>query len=252
VAEPFAPHVNDQRAALLGVLSNLVPGDWERPTICDPWTVRDVAAHLVENELLFGRVYRGEIDQLDGDSEAAVERWRKVDAETVRYSLWHHGQATQRVIDSRSDASWGREVTHQGGVVELRRGLRMHFFELAVHSLDVTAALGAPSSWEDRAAPLVDYCIELAPLALALTPPSGAVGLDVAGVGVRTLDGSSKDWTLSHERAAVPAATWHTDPETLVLATTGRLDLDDALARTRVEGDAPVVREILEAWQLAR
>jgi uncharacterized protein (TIGR03083 family) len=251
VAEPFAAHVNDQRAALLGVLSHLAPRDWERPTVCDPWTVHDVVAHLVENELLYGRLYRGEIDDLVGDNEAEVERWRKVDAETVRYSVWHHGQATQRVIDSRTEGSWSRRVSNQGHPMELRGVLQMHFFELTVHSHDVTEALGTPAIWGSRLAALADYCIELAPLALTLIPPSGAVELDVAEVGVRSLNGSSKGWTLSSEHAAAPSATWHTDPETLALATTGRLDLDEALSRTKVEGDATLLREILEAWQLA-
>jgi uncharacterized protein (TIGR03083 family) len=252
VAEPFAAHVNDQRAALLGVLSHLTPDDWERPTVCDPWTVHDVVAHLVENELLYGRLYRGEIDEVAGDNQAEVERWRKVDAETVRYSVWHHGQATQRVIDSRTEGSWNRPVSQRSHPMDLRGVLRMHFFELTVHSHDVTEALGAPAIWGSRLVPLADYCIELAPLALTLMPPSGAVELDVAEVGVRSLDGSSKEWTLVRERAASPSVTWHTDPETLVLATTGRLDLDEAVSRTKVEGDSMLLREILEAWQLAR
>jgi uncharacterized protein (TIGR03083 family) len=251
VAEPFAPHVNDQRAALLGVLSNLEPDDWQRATVCDPWTIHDVGAHLVENELLFGRLYRGETDESASENDAAVERWRKVDAETVRYSIWHHGQATQRVIDSRPEASWGREVGHHGRPIELRRALRMHFFELAVHSHDITGALGVPATWGARAAPLVDYCVELAPAALALTSPSGAIELHVTDVGTRTLDGSSGEWTLSAVPVGTPAATWHTDAESLVLAVTGRLEPDEAMRRTNVEGDAAMLREILAAWQLA-
>jgi len=251
VAEPFAPHCNDQRAALLGVLSNLAPDDWQKTTICDPWTVHDVGAHLVENELLFGRLYRGEIDELSGDNADAVERWRKVDAETVRYSLWHHGQATQRVIDSRPEASWSREVTHQGRPIELRRALRMQFFELAVHSHDITSAIGLPAIWGDRAPALVDYCIELAPLALGLMPPTGSVELHVAEVGIRTIDAMSGEWAVSAAQVGSPAATWHTDPETVILATTGRLDPSEAVSRTKVEGDAALLREILDAWQLA-
>lgn len=250
VAEPFAPHVADQRAALLGVLSNIGAEDWQAITVCDPWTVHDVVAHLVEGELRFGRLYRGEIDTLDADNEADVNRWAKVDAETVRYSLWHHGSATQRVIDSRSDDSWNREISHLGWPIDLRRALRMHFFELAVHGHDVTAALGVPAIWGERAAPLADYCISLAPLALALLPPTGTLELDVADVGIRTLDGSGRDWQLA-QRSAAPTSIWHTDPETMILVVTGRLDVGEAIARTKTEGDDAVLREILEAWQLA-
>lgn len=251
VAEPFAPHVADQRAALLGVLSSIGAEGWRAITVCDPWTVHDVVAHLVEGELRFGRLYRGEIDTLDADNEADVGRWAKVDAETVRYSLWHHGLATQRVIDSRSDESWNREVSHMGWPIDLRRALRMHFFELAVHAHDVTSALGVQPILDERAAPLADYCISLAPLALALLPPAGAVELDVGDVGIRTLEGAGRDWQLAGERSAAPTSIWHTDPETLILVVTGRLDVGEAIGRTKTEGDDAALRAILEAWQLA-
>lgn len=252
MAEPFAKHVNDQRSALLGVLSNFGADDWQRPTVCDPWTVHDVGAHLVENELQFGRVYRGEVDEVWTDNAEGVERWRRVDGETVRYSLWHHGQATQRVIDSRSDDSWAREVTHGGWPIDLRRALRMQFFELIVHSHDLTSALGAEPIWGDRIGPLVDYCADLAPLALAMVPPAGSVELDVEGVGIRTLDASAGEWAVTSERASSPAAVWHTDPETLALAVTGRLAVADALGRTKVEGDGRLLEDVLSSWQLAR
>src|SRR5439155_20341027 len=151
VAERFSPLVNDQRAALLGVLSHVAGDEWQGPTVCDPWTVKDVVAHLVENELLLGRVYRGELGDLGADAHEGVGRWSRVDGETVRYSLWHHGQATQRVIDSRSDESWRRPVSQDGATFELRQALRIHFFELAVHGHDITAAVGVPSVWGDRA-----------------------------------------------------------------------------------------------------
>ena len=35
-------------SALVGVLRNLEPDDWQRPTVAGAWTVRDVVAHLVD------------------------------------------------------------------------------------------------------------------------------------------------------------------------------------------------------------
>jgi hypothetical protein len=128
----------------------------------------------------------------------------------------------------------------------------MQFFELIVHSYDLTSALGAETIWGERIAPLVDYCVELAPLALALLPGSGSLELDVEGVGIRTLDGTAVEWTASAGSSPSPSATWHTDAETLVLAVTGRVPIDEALARTKTEGDATLVSEILGSWQLAR
>lgn len=35
------------RAALIELLGDLAPADWNRPTVCGDWTVQDVALHLL-------------------------------------------------------------------------------------------------------------------------------------------------------------------------------------------------------------
>jgi uncharacterized protein (TIGR03083 family) len=251
VSEAFAPLINDQRAALLGVLSDMPADGWDRVTICDPWTVHDVASHLVELELHYGKILRGETDEVAMDNDAAVERWRRVDGDTVRYSVWHHGSATQRLIDTRPDDSWSRGVLHSGQPIQLRRLLPMHLFELAVHGHDITAALGVPSIWGERTGPLVGWFVDEAPRALALTPASGAIEVRVPEAGAHMLDGRSGEWVVGDDAAAATAR-WETDAETLLLATTGRLPLADALARSTIEGDRALVETVLEDWQLAR
>src|SRR5688572_30279761 len=41
----------DERAALLTLLGGLADDAWERPTICPGWSVRDVALHLLADDL---------------------------------------------------------------------------------------------------------------------------------------------------------------------------------------------------------
>jgi len=250
MAERFAPLVRDQRAALLGALSHVEGDTWNLPTVCAPWTVKDVAAHLVEGELLLGRLYRGELEDIPHETGDDVERWSKVDGSTVRYSLWHHGEATQRVIDSRSDESWRRTVTQDGASFELRQALRIHFFELAVHGHDITSALGAPTVWEDRAWVVVEACLRRAPGVLASHPGTGSIVVRIPDVGSRTLTGDGGGWSLDKDEPDTPSAVWDTDAETFVLATTGRLPAEDALARSKVEGDAAFLETIVGAWRV--
>src|SRR5450756_1387454 len=40
-----------ERAALLDLLESLDPAAWEHETVCTGWTVRDIAAHLVGDDL---------------------------------------------------------------------------------------------------------------------------------------------------------------------------------------------------------
>src|SRR5260370_26230587 len=36
---------------LMRLLRNLSPEDWQRPTVCTGWMVRDIAAHLLDGDL---------------------------------------------------------------------------------------------------------------------------------------------------------------------------------------------------------
>jgi uncharacterized protein (TIGR03083 family) len=38
--------IDAQRLGLAGLLDDLSEHEWQQPSLCDGWTVRDVAAHL--------------------------------------------------------------------------------------------------------------------------------------------------------------------------------------------------------------
>lgn len=257
MTERFVRLVNDQRAALLGLLTTLPADGWSRMSPIRGWPVHDVVAHLVEGELLFGRVYRGELKAItreDADPQAGVERWTHADGDTLRFSLWHHGSAAQRVIDSRSEDSWRREVALFDTPVQLRHVLRLHFFDLAIHSHDVTTALEKPHEWGERVPFIVEYCIRGAPgvLKAAAVALPGGIDVDVAEAGSWSLRNRDGAWVVgdAEDPDAGALASWKTDAETLVLATTGRLDPDEAIGRTHVEGDTVGLRDVLAAWQV--
>jgi uncharacterized protein (TIGR03083 family) len=46
-----APLIRRVDEALLDLLRSLEPADWDRPTVAGSWTVRDVAAHLLDTQL---------------------------------------------------------------------------------------------------------------------------------------------------------------------------------------------------------
>lgn len=53
-AVPLFP---EERTALLDVLSSLTPHGWSRDTACPGWSLRDIAAHLLADDL--GRLSGG-------------------------------------------------------------------------------------------------------------------------------------------------------------------------------------------------
>lgn len=54
---PFGPKIDARpvfehdRAVLTDLLKDLRPGEWQQPTACAPWLVRDVVAHLLGADL---------------------------------------------------------------------------------------------------------------------------------------------------------------------------------------------------------
>ncbi|GAA4879525.1 maleylpyruvate isomerase N-terminal domain-containing protein [Actinomycetospora straminea] len=45
------PALRRDRARFLELLRVLTPDDWHRPTVCGPWLVRDVVAHVLGDDL---------------------------------------------------------------------------------------------------------------------------------------------------------------------------------------------------------
>ena len=45
--------IDAQRLSLAGVLEHLTDEEWRQPSLCEDWTVRDVAAHLTMQQMRF-------------------------------------------------------------------------------------------------------------------------------------------------------------------------------------------------------
>jgi uncharacterized protein (TIGR03083 family) len=55
------PTVHAERKALAADLSGLSAGDWDRPSLCDGWTVRDVLAHMTSAAKLTPPAFFGQM-----------------------------------------------------------------------------------------------------------------------------------------------------------------------------------------------
>lgn len=246
--------IKGESAALLGFLAAVEPGAWDRPSSCAGWSVKDVLSHLTGFEVRAGRLYRGETDGSDipaspAETEEGMRLWNPLPGEALRAAYWQHAMASQRVAERLTDEEWRRPV-RAAPATELRHFARIHFFETAVHGHDISAALGAPPLWAERAPMLVEFCATAGAWALRArgVPPEGSLAVEVEGAGRWTIAGGPDGWALAPD-ADVDATVW-TDPETFVLATTGRLPIPDALARSKFEGDEAVARRILAGWRL--
>jgi uncharacterized protein (TIGR03083 family) len=115
-----------QRRELADLLDDLTPAEWEHPSLCDRWRVRDVVAHVAMTpqppspwQLAAGAVrVRGDFDRLNHD--LAVAHAAAEPAELVAQLRAH--------ADSRRRA-----------VVTTYRNLQ---FDVLVHAQDVAVPLG--------------------------------------------------------------------------------------------------------------
>ena len=244
--------IADQRAAVLTALAAAGPGDWDRPTVCAPWDLKDVLAHMVEGELNVGRIYRGEVrEQGYVDPEEGIAKWRALPGEAVRAALWQHGTAAQRVLDAMTEEVW-RAPIKAFGCREIRQLVRLHLFDISVHGHDLTDALGSPAVWAPALPFLTEFVVRAAPPTLARRGLDPVGELLVSVNGKRWLISASEgSWRVVHDADAESGqASIELDAETLVLLATGRGDRDELLQRAVISRDAQTGRRILEAWRV--
>ena len=70
-------HLIAERRELLALGRSLGPGEWEAPSLCEGWRVRDVLAHVVGGERDLDRIWRSRGD-IDAANAMSVERRREV------------------------------------------------------------------------------------------------------------------------------------------------------------------------------
>lgn len=120
------PEVAAARERLAGLLDGLDPGDWDRPTPCDRWTVREVVAHVlamatVRPAAAIATYLRRGAD-LDLANDALVARTLRTCSDTELVAL----------LRARSTSQHRPPGLRPVGVLA----------EVVVHSFDVAVAVG--------------------------------------------------------------------------------------------------------------
>jgi uncharacterized protein (TIGR03083 family) len=127
--------IDAQRMSLAGLLQDLPAEQWEQPSLCAGWTVRDVAAHLTLQQIGLG------------DMIGMTVRWRGSLARTI------HDAACRRAAAMPT----GRIIAEIRGMVGSRRhNLGVTCLEtltdILVHGQDIALALGLRHDMPPQAA----------------------------------------------------------------------------------------------------
>lgn len=146
-----------ERRDLADYLDTLTPDEWERPSLCQGWSVRDVAGHITSYEMLSWpqllALFARSGFSLNRANQARLEEARRQPAGELTARLRRH--AVPRGVTAMF-----------GGAVALTDGV--------VHQQDIRRALGHPR----RVPPeRLTAALNFAPLARALPAPANLRGI---------------------------------------------------------------------------
>jgi uncharacterized protein (TIGR03083 family) len=261
----FAP----ERASLIELLSSLAAGQWQAPTVCPGWSVKDVALHLLGDDIdLLSRRRDGAapadtpnrpagfqelVASLDRLNQTWVEATRRISPRLLCELLAVTGEATSRYLASldlfavEEAVSWIRPQPVPNWLDVARQ-----YTERWVHHQQIRDAVGVPGL-KDPAflAPVLATFAHALPRAHIGVP--AAVGTTVEVViageagGCWVLTRAPRGWELTAGPAAAPVARVALDAETAWRLWTKGITPDAAQAAVSISGDRALGRRVLDA-----
>jgi uncharacterized protein (TIGR03083 family) len=246
-------------AELIALLRGLAPADWSRPTACALWSVKDIAAHLLDDDLRRlsshrdGQPLSGESPPVDYPS--LVSRINRMNAEWVTAArrlsprvlvdlLEVTGPQVVdlfRSIDPFAPAHWA--VAWAGETAS------PHWFDVGrdyterwLHQQQIRDAVGAPPlTGRVWLGPVLELFVRAVPVALRDTAgaPGAAIHLAIQGEagGDWTVQRQERAWTLLAGSSPGATATVRLSDDTAWRVFSKGLRAADARERIRIEGD---------------
>jgi len=262
VVELFPP----MRQELLRLLSNLSPVEWERPTSCSLWSVKDVALHLLGGDLgILSRrrdEYQGAgkpiesyeelVALINSLNEIWVKATRRLSPRVLCDLLQFTGPQVEAFFASLDPLAAGVPVDWAGaGPAPVWLDLAREYTERWHHQQQIRDAVGKPGLKQRQFfRPVLDTFVRGLPRTFKDVGAAAgtAVQLSIQGEsgGDWFLVRESSHWTLFVEAETTPAASVLLDQEDAWRLFTKGLSPKEARSRARVEGDPALGARVLE------
>ncbi|MHC5702918.1 maleylpyruvate isomerase family mycothiol-dependent enzyme [Streptomyces sp. PKU-MA01144] len=251
--------------AISELVQPLAEGEWNRPTPCPAWSVRDIVSHIIgmECEMLGDPrpIHSLPRDLYHVRSEFARYMEMQVDVRRhhtapemtseLEYTIIRRNRQLRN--ENRSPETMVRAPL--GAEQTLEQAYRMRAFDVWVHEQDLRAALNAPGNLDSPGAFVArDQFISALPKVVAKgagAPPHSAVVVDVHGPVefLRTVRvGADGRGTVDGSPSLGPAVTLALDWETYVRLAAGRVRPAAVADRIKIEGDPGLAEAILESF----
>ncbi|HEY8767154.1 MAG TPA: maleylpyruvate isomerase N-terminal domain-containing protein [Dehalococcoidia bacterium] len=265
-AVPLFP---EERAALLELLRSLPSEQWARPTVCDGWSIKDVAAHLVADDL--GRLsherdgfsagrfeptgaetFEAELPAfINHQNEAWVASMRRVSPPLLIDLLDCAGQRTQAYFESLDPDAPGLGVSWAGESESANWfDLAREYTERWHHQAQIREAVGAPMLYEPRLfAPLIATLVRGVPHSLRKRDaPEGAhirIVLHEPNQALSLVREAGR-WQLVQPVPAKADAAVELDGDTAWRVFTKNISPAEARQRATITGDETLGERVLQ------
>jgi uncharacterized protein (TIGR03083 family) len=255
----------DERALLLDLLASLSADEWAAPTVCAPWSVKDLAAHIVADDL--GVVSRGRDGYgggvIDVDSYEALvaaineqnEQWvramRRLSTGVITELLRVSGDRALAQFRSRDLNAIGDPVNWAGPEpAPVWLDIAREYTERWAHQQQIRDAVNKPGLKDRRFfAPLLDAYVRGAPHAFRATaaPDGTHVRVEITGEagGASSLVRSDGRWALYTGVETPPHATTTLDQETAWRLFTKGVTPETAREHATLLGEASLAAQVL-------
>ena len=253
------------REALLELLANLAPADWERPTVCAGWSVKDVALHVLGGDLGNIAIRRDGVRALSPQPDESlagflnringewVEAARRLSPRLLVEMLADAGPRLFSCLESLDLEAIGEPVSWAGPApAPVWLDVAREYTERWVHQQQIRDAVGRPGQRESRFfGPVVAAFMHALPPALA-----GAEAPEGASVAVQVEGEAGGDWAVSRQvsgwalrvgRPAAPLATVRMTADTAWRLFTLGLTQAETASRLQVAGDARLGERVSRA-----
>jgi uncharacterized protein (TIGR03083 family) len=252
------------RARLLQLLGRLPPDEWERPTAAAPWTVRDIAAHLLGDDL--NRLSRGR-DAHSGDEprpgESLPEFIHRINDEWVRATSRISPAMIVSMLETTTPqvlAFWasvdldvlGEPVSWAGpGPAPVWLDCARDFTEYWVHQQQIREATGRrESDLPDEVHAVLDTFLRAVPYTLEGCPrvegTSVAVQVDGPGGGRWSWRHDGDVWRPAEREPGRETVVRFDEADTVWRLGTRMLSPTEAGRRAEVTGDDELAQQFLE------
>jgi len=258
-----------ERKQLLELFSELEPEEWEQPTICPGWTVKDIGLHLLGDDVgylsgardhfsnpLFRNTDLREWKSLVKHINDANESWVKA---TARISPKLLADLLERTGQQFYEYMQSLDLTAMDGVVSwagpdpapVWLDVAREYTERWLHQQQIRDAVQKPGLKEKAFFhPVLATFVRALPhtyrdIAVADTTVLKFVVTGEAGA-VWYLVGEANRWSLFQDVALPPVTVVTMDQETFWRLFTKGMNKEPARARIAIEGDQPLGEKLLE------